>query len=114
MQLHSFEATWTFIYMGKPEQADLHTLCTCIFHFQYISIYFQVYFEVSGNNPAMDVYPPSGSLSFTDGQTFSAINLQVLHDSAPELHEDYTISLTEASGLAVIGSTDTASFRIRY
>ena len=73
----------------------------------------QVFFIVTGPTPDIDIAPVNGSVVFQEGQSNSAIVLQILSDQTPELDEEYTVTLTSVTGDTVLNTnTITSTFKI--
>ena len=61
-------------------------------------------FVVAGNDLARSVSPAGGSVTFQTGVSQVQISLSVLSDGVPELDATYTVTLTSATGLAIINA----------
>lgn len=69
---------------------------------------------MSGPSPLLDIYPVTGSVTFQEGDIFSAIVLDIISDNLPELEETYTVTLTGINGKATLDpSVLTSSFKIK-
>ena len=77
----------------------------------------QVFFVVTADDMSIsyyDVTPTNGSVSFSDGQSFTTLEIQILPDSSPEHDETFTVTLTGATGGTTINpDISSAMFTIR-
>ena len=74
---------------------------------------FQLFFEVSGETPELDVSPVNGSVTIVSGQQFSSIPIQILPDLLPEGAELYTVTITSLSAGMLDAAHSSAQFRIK-
>ncbi len=71
------------------------------------------YATANGSATAPDDYTAtSGTLTFTDGQTSKTINIPVNNDTTSEPAESFSISLSNPTGGATLGSPTTATLNI--